>query len=145
LNEVSAVEGDSPPCSDLGKSSLETAIVGFVQQIQPAMGTQADGQLLMQFSCSFTALKNDNNKEELWHMATVVFSREGSPPKSQHVPENGNQVPLQGQKCMWSFIPIWLKATTKLLRLPQYMVTAGEPQPLWAVGSELLDINTPVL
>lgn len=40
---------------------------------------------------------------------------------------------------------MWLKAMAKLLGLPQYVVRAGEPQPLWAAGSELLNINSPVL
>ena len=40
---------------------------------------------------------------------------------------------------------MWLKARAKLSGLPWYMVRAGEPQPLWAVGSELLNINSPVL
>lgn len=43
LNEVSVVEGDSPPCSDLGKSPPETAILGTAQQIQPVVGMRADG------------------------------------------------------------------------------------------------------
>lgn len=63
-------------------------------------------------------------------MATVEFSREGSPPKSQRIPENRNQVPFEGQKLTWSFILMWLKATAKLLGLRWYMVRAGEPQGL---------------
>ena len=97
LNEVSAVEGDSPPCSGLGKSSPETAVLGTAQQIRPAVGTRADGQLLVQVLGGFMALKSGCNKEELWHVAAVVFSREGSHPKSQHIPENGNQVPLRAR------------------------------------------------
>lgn len=34
---------------------------------------------------------------------------------------------------------------TMLVGLPWYVVGAGEPQPLWAVGSELLNISSPVL
>lgn len=100
MNEVSVVEGDSPPCSDLSKSSPETAIVGSEKQIQPAVGTRADGQLLVQVLGGFTALKSGYNKEEPWHVAAVVFSREGGPPKLQHIPENGNPVSPEGQKQM---------------------------------------------
>lgn len=33
LNDVSMVEGDSPPCSGLGRYSPEAALVGSAQQI----------------------------------------------------------------------------------------------------------------
>ncbi|KAK4817241.1 hypothetical protein QYF61_005263 [Mycteria americana] len=103
LNEVSAVEGDSPPCSELGKSSSETAMLGTVQQIRPPVGTWAGGQLLVQALGGFMTLKSGGNKEEPSHVATVVFSREGrgmapgSPLESQHTPEDGNSVLLRAR------------------------------------------------
>lgn len=77
--------------------------------------------LTVQVLGGFTALKSSYNKEEPWHVTTVVLSREGSPPKSQHIPENGNQVPLRARnKCgasswcswrqwrsSWGFLGTW--------------------------------------
>lgn len=144
LNEVSAVEGDSPS-SDLRKSSPEVANLGAGQQIWLVMGTRTGGQPLMQGLAGFTSQKSGFSKEEPWHVAKVVVSKEGSPPKSQHVPENGNQVPLRARNqheasswCVWrqcqssqGFLSIWSGL--------------WEPQLLWAGRSELLNTNSLVL